>query len=243
MVRLKVIIVTNYGFFHAELNNFQLLKSLPNLKRIRLEKISIPSFCNTPVPLRSLKKISLFMCNIGQAFGNSTTQVSHSLPNLMEINIDYCNDLLELPAWLCEVLYLRKLSISNCHKLFALPEGIGELVNLEVLRLRSCTELSKLPESIRSLHKLSLLDMSDCLGIIKLPKHIGDLHNLKELHMIGCLRLHNQLPLSTMELKQLKLVVCDEERAKLWEPVKEFRSNLKVMVIKEDINLNWLPNS
>ena len=127
MVRLKVIIVTNYGFFHAELNNFQLLKSLPNLKRIRLEKISIPSFCNTPVPLRSLKKISLFMCNIGQAFGNSTTQVSHSLPNLMEINIDYCNDLLELPAWLCEVLYLRKLSISNCHKLFALPEGIGEL--------------------------------------------------------------------------------------------------------------------
>ncbi|XP_030967699.1 probable disease resistance protein At5g66900 isoform X1 [Quercus lobata] len=243
MVRIKVIIVTNYGFFHAELNNFQLLKSLPNLKRIRLEKISIPSFCNTPVPLRSLKKLSLFMCNIGQAFGNSTLKVSDSLPNLMEINIDYCNDLLELPAWLHEVLHLRKLSISNCHKLSALPEGIGELVNLEVLRLRSCTELSELPESIRSLHKLSLLDMSDCLGIIKLPKHIGDLHNLKELHMIGCLRLHNQLPLSTIDLKQLKLVVCDEERAKLWEPIKEFLSDLKVMVVKEDINLNWLPNS
>lgn len=72
MVELKVIIITNYGLFPAELSNFQLLKSLPNLKRIRLEKVSIPSLCNALVPSRSVKKISLFMCNIGQAFGNST---------------------------------------------------------------------------------------------------------------------------------------------------------------------------
>jgi hypothetical protein len=68
MDKLKVLIITNYGFFPAELRNFQLLGSLPNLKRIRLEKVSIPSLCKTPVPLKSLKKISLFMCNIGQGF-------------------------------------------------------------------------------------------------------------------------------------------------------------------------------
>ena len=243
MVKLKVIIVTNYGFFPAELSNFQLLSSLPNLKRIRLEKVSISSLCNTLVQLRSLKKISLFMCNIGQTFGNSTIQVSDSFPNLMEINIDYCNDLVELPAWLCEFLYLKKLNITNCHKLSELPEEIGKLVNLEELRLRSCTELSELPESIRSLHKLRILDISDCLSIIKLPKHIGELHKLKELHMKECLRLRKQLPSSITDLKQLRLVVCDEERAKLWEPFEEFFSNLKVMVAKKDINLNWLSKS
>uniref|UniRef100_A0A7N2KPI2 Disease resistance protein n=1 Tax=Quercus lobata TaxID=97700 RepID=A0A7N2KPI2_QUELO len=162
MVELKVIIITNYGFFPAELSNFQLLKSLPYLKRIRLEKVSIPSLCNAPIPLRSVKKISLFMCNIGQAFGNSTIQVSDSLPSLMEINIDHCNDL------------------------------------------------------------------------------IGELHNLEELHMKKCLKLHKHLPPSTVDLKQLRLVVCDEERAKLWEPIKESFSGLNVMVAKEDINLNWL---
>ena len=76
---------------------------------------------------------------------------------------------------------------------------------------------------------------------MKLPKHIGEMCNLKMLNMRGCLRLRNSLPESTMELNQLELVVCDEERAKLWEPIKEFLTKLKVEVAEKDINLNWLP--
>ncbi|XP_030975194.1 probable disease resistance protein At5g66900 [Quercus lobata] len=237
---LKVLIVSNYGFFHAEIKNFELLWSLPNLKRIRLEKISISSLCETLVPLKNLRKISLFMCNIGKAFENCTNKVSYALPNLEEINIDYCNDLVELPVGLCDIVHLKKLYITNCHKLSILPKGTGKLVNLEDLRLRSCTDLSELPESIRSLHKLSILDISNCLSISKLPKHIGELCNLKVLNMKGCLRLRNSLPESTMDLKQLKIVVCDEERAKLWEPIKEFLTKLKIEVAKNNINLNWL---
>nr|XP_023889709.1 probable disease resistance protein At5g66900 [Quercus suber]XP_023889710.1 probable disease resistance protein At5g66900 [Quercus suber] len=241
MDKLKVLIINNYGFFHSKIRNFQLLGSLPNLKRIRLEKVSISSLCETLVPLKSLKKISLFMCNIDKAFENCTIQVSDAFPNLTEINIDYCNDLEELPVGLCDIIHLKKISITNCHKLFALPEEIGKLVNLEVLRLRSCTDLSELPDSIRTLHKLSNLDISDCLSIMKLPKHIGELCNLKELNMKGCLRLRTQFPESIMDLEQLKLVVCDEERARLWEPIKEFLTELKVEVAEKDINLNWLP--
>ncbi|XP_075655805.1 putative disease resistance protein At5g66900 [Castanea sativa] len=241
MDKLKVLIINNYGFFHSKISNFQMLGYLPNLKRIRLEKVSISSLCETLVPLKSLKKISLFMCNIGKAFENCTIQVSDAFPNLTEINFDYCNDLEELPAGLCDIIHLKKVSITNCHKLFALPEEIRKLVNLEVLRLRSCTDLSELPNSIKSLHKLSILDISDCLSIMKLPKHIGELCNLKELNMKGCLRLRTQFPESIMDLEQLKLVVCDEERARLWEPIKEFLTDLKVEVAGKDINLNWLP--
>ena len=243
MDKLKVVIITNYGFFHAELINFQLLKSLSNLKRIRLEKVSIPSLFKAPVWLRSLKKLSLFMCNFGAAFGNSTMKVKDALPKLMEINIDYCNDLVELPAWLCEVILLKTLSISNCHHLSRLPEGIGMLVNLEVLGLRSCTELSKLPDSIKNLQKLRILDISDCLRIRNLPNDIGELCNLKELHMKGYLNLnlHNGLPQSAMKLEQLKLVICDdEEKAKLWEPFKEVLTNLEVKIVKRKISLSWL---
>ena len=181
------------------------------------------------------------MSYISKAFENCTIQVSDAFPNLTEINIDYCNDLEELPARLCEIVHLKKISITNCHKLFALPEEIGKLVNLEVLRLRSCTDLLELPDSIRSLHKLSILDISDCLSIMKLPKHIGELCNLEELNMKGCLRLRTQFPESIMDLEHLKLVVCDEERARLWEPIKEFLTELKVEVAEKDINLNWLP--
>ena len=240
MDKLKVLMITNYGYFPAELRNFQLLKSLHNLKTIRLEKVSIPSLCKALVLLKSLKKISLFMCKIGQAFQNFTIQVSDALPNLVEINIDYCNDLIELPAVLCDVICLKKLNITNCHQLSALPNGIGKLVNLEVLRLGSCTDLSELPESIRSLHKLCILDISDCLGIRHLPKDIGELCNLKELHMQGCLSLRKELPLSTTNLEQLKLVICDKERAKFWEPIKEVLTNLEVKVAEKDINLAWL---
>jgi hypothetical protein len=49
------------------------------------------------------------------------------------------------------------------------------------------------------------------------------------------------LPESTLDLDQLKLVICDEERAKLWEPIKKFLPELKVEVAEKDINLNWLP--
>ncbi|KAG6729346.1 hypothetical protein I3842_01G023800 [Carya illinoinensis] len=246
MEELKVLIVTNYGSFPVELGNFQLLGSAPNLKRIRLEKVSIPSICKTLSASRSLEKISLFMCHIGHAFRNCSIQISDALPNLREINMDYCINLVELPAGIFNIISLKKLNITNCHKLSKLPEGLGKLGNLEVLRLRSCTELLELPESTGSLHNLVVLDISDCLSISKLPKHIGKLCNMKEFHMKGCLALCNQLPPSIMDLEHLKLVVCDEGMAKRWESIiKEFpvhHSGTQIKVAEKDINLKWLRN-
>ncbi|KAJ6678467.1 PLANT BROAD-SPECTRUM MILDEW RESISTANCE PROTEIN RPW8 [Salix viminalis] len=237
MNKLKVLVLYNYGFVPAEVSNFPLLGSLSNLKRIRLEKVSIPSLFLTSMKWRKLEKMSLVMCNIGQAFNKSTNKISDAFPKLVDLTIDYCNDLEELPTGFCDLVLLRKLSITNCHKLLALPEEMGNLLDLEVLRLNSCIELTVLPGSIGGLHKLQILDLSDCFGVKELPEQIGQLHNLRKLYMIECSGC--ELPSSVMNLFNLKEVIGDEETAESWRHFKPCLPSLTIRVHKE-INLNWL---
>ncbi|RVX16257.1 putative disease resistance protein [Vitis vinifera] len=209
MDNLKVLIVTNYGSSAAELINFSVLGFF------------IPSKEN----------------QINQAFNSCAIQISNMLPNLLEINISYCSDLVGLPEGLCDLVHLKKLSISNCHKLSALPGGIGRLENLEVLRLHACTKLLGLPDSIGGLHKLTVLDITGCLRMAKLPKQMGKLCSLRKLYMRRCSGLR-ELPPSIMDLKQLKKVICDIETAELWE--EHHFTNLKITIPEETIDLNWL---
>lgn len=236
MENLKVLIVTNHGSLPAKLSNFQLLNSLPNLKRIRLERISFPSITMNPIQLKSLKKISFFMCSISQAFSNPSFQISYAFPNVEELNIDYCSDLVELSGDLTDLIELRKLSITNCHNLSALPEEIGKLIKLEVLRLKSCTDLVTFPASIKNLDKLKVLDISDSFSIKKLPEDIGEISSLEKINMRDCDRLQ-VLPSSVYDLTQLNEVICDEEIKELWEI---FGLEIDVRVLKDDFNLDWL---
>lgn len=241
MDKLKVLIVTNHSNFPAELSNFQFIGHLTNLKRIRLERISVPSMITkTNVPLKNLQKMSLYMCNIGEAFSNSCIQISYLFPNLREMNIDFCNDLVELPVGLCDIIHMKKLSITYCPKLSSIPNEIGKLVNLEVLRLRSCISLLGFPDSIRNLSKLTFLDISDCISIENLPEHMGELCSLRKLNMNHSSRLQ-ELPKSVLDLENLKDLICDEEVKELWEPFLPFLTNIAIRFPKEDINLNWLP--
>ncbi|XP_059623794.1 probable disease resistance protein At5g66900 isoform X1 [Cornus florida] len=240
MDQLKVLIITNYGFCPAKLSNSLLLGSLSSLKRIRLENISVSFLSKSTLQFTNLQKISLIMCEIGDAFKNCTIDMPHMFPNLLEIDIDCCIDLVELPEGLCDLPCLKKISITKCHDLEALPEGFGRLTSLEMLRLHACTSLLGLPESIGSLHELRVLDISDCLSMSELPMGIGGLCGLKKLDVRGC-EFH-KLPPSVKDLWQLKDVICNEEASDLWEPFKTFLTNLKINVLNEDINLNWLPN-
>ncbi|KAL6312282.1 hypothetical protein AAG906_016390 [Vitis piasezkii] len=162
MDKLKVLVLTNYGFSIPELTNFSVLGSLSSLKRIRLERVSIPALCNTMVELKNLEKITLVMCKINQAFNCSAIQMP-----------------------------LRKLSISNCHKPSTLPEGMGRLGNLEALRLHACTKLVGLPDSIwlfsneelpkqmGELCRLRKLYMRRCSRLRELPPSIMRIKQLK----------------------------------------------------------------
>ncbi|KAI8031767.1 putative disease resistance protein [Camellia lanceoleosa] len=239
MDQLKVLIVTNYGFYSAEISNFPLLGHLSSLKRIRFEHISISSIAKTMLRLKNLQKISLVMCKFDDAFGNCTIQIADMLPNLVEIVIDCCNDLVEFPAWLCNISGLKRLDITNCHELIALPEAFVKLDNLEVLRLHACTKLLELPESIGRLQKFRFLDLSDCISISKLTERMGELSSLRKLNVRGCRGL-SELPSSVKNLKQLEDLICDEETGHLWENYKIHLPNLKFHVLKEDVNLDWL---
>ncbi|KAM5576429.1 hypothetical protein ABKV19_007347 [Rosa sericea] len=115
MEKWKVLTVTNYGVLPAEVSNFTLLGSSSKLKRIRLERISLFSITKNPIEMKRLQKISFFMCNMGQAFSKGSIKFFEAFPDLQDINIDYCSDLVELPADICLLIHLKKLSIANCH--------------------------------------------------------------------------------------------------------------------------------
>eukprot|EP00258_Populus_trichocarpa_P045148 XP_024461167.1 probable disease resistance protein At5g66900 [Populus trichocarpa] len=227
MDKLKTLILTNYGFFSAEISNFIVLGNLSNLKRIRLEQVLIPSLTINCVQLENLQKISLIGCNIGPASGDKAIRISDALPKLVEINIGYCNSLNELPVGLCDIVSLKKLRITYCPGLSILPREIGKMVNLQVLMLSSCRNLSDLPDTIGSLHKLSILDISDCISIKNLPEQIGELQSLKKLYMTGCSNC--RLPNSVTTLHSLKSVICDEETEKSWKPFKRDLPNVTII--------------
>ncbi|XP_058766161.1 probable disease resistance protein At5g66900 [Vicia villosa] len=240
MLKLKVLIITNYDFYHAEFGNFEFLGHLSSLKRIRLEKVTIPFLGKTIVQLKNLQKCSFFMCNVNEAFKTCTIQDSEIFPTLLEMNFDYC-DMVELPNVISYIVSLKKLSITNCHKLRSLHEGIGKLVNLESLRLSSCSELQKLPDSITNMHRLKFLDISGCINLSQLPENIGELEKLEKVNMRGCSSI-SELPSSVMDLEGLMHVVCDEETAEKWEPFRTILGDLRIEVVQEDFNLDFLDN-
>ncbi|OVA18592.1 Disease resistance protein [Macleaya cordata] len=240
MGELKVLIIANQGPHHASLCGLPALGYyLSHLKRIRLERVSVPSVNEITEPFKNLQKISLVMCEVSHALKNCNINIPSMLPNLTEIDIDYCDDMMELPQEICMISYLQKLSITNCHNLSAISESIGQMTSLEVLRLHACTGLLELPHSIRTLGKLSFLDISDCCNLERMPSGMGELSCLRKLDMRRCSRVR-RLPTSVMNLKCLKDIICDEEMSIQWEHYQVHLPQLNIRVPKDDINLNWL---
>ncbi|KAI6700106.1 hypothetical protein NL676_014430 [Syzygium grande] len=235
--KLRALIVTNNSFFPAELRNFHVIGS--NLRRIRFQRVTVPFLSMGNLRLHSLKKISFFMCHINQASTSNNGKISDAMPDLVELNIDYCDDLVTLPDDICVIKPLRKLSITNCHNFSALPEQIGQLVSLEVVRLNSCTALSRLPDSITTLENLRLLDVSDCLNLSALSDQIGQLGNLERINMKGCPRL-SVLPRSIVQLRNLRKVVCETEKIVMWGPLKDTLLSLEITPFEKVHNLDWL---
>ncbi|TKY55745.1 disease resistance protein [Spatholobus suberectus] len=226
MNELKVLIVTNYDdFYCSEIDNFELLDSLSGLKRIRLEQISVTTFGKW----HNLRKLSLYNCNTREAFESDRIPISDALPNLVELCIDYCKDLVKLPPGFCDITSIKKLSITRCMEFIALPQDIGNLENLKTLRLSSCARFEEIPASIGKLLQLRFLDISGCVSLHNLPEEIGNLLNLERLHMTGC--SCKMPPSSVTKLEKLENLICDEETAIIWK--EDFKPSLPKLKIEE----------
>ncbi|AED98275.1 unnamed protein product [Arabidopsis thaliana] len=236
MKELKVVIIINHGLEPAKLTNLSCLSSLPNLKRIRFEKVSISLLDIPKLGLKSLEKLSLWFCHVVDAL-NELEDVSETLQSLQEIEIDYCYNLDELPYWISQVVSLKKLSVTNCNKLCRVIEAIGDLRDLETLRLSSCASLLELPETIDRLDNLRFLDVSGGFQLKNLPLEIGKLKKLEKISMKDCYRC--ELPDSVKNLENLE-VKCDEDTAFLWKILKPEMKNLTITEEKTEHNLNLL---
>lgn len=239
MKELKVVIIINHGLDPAKLTNLSCLSSLPNLKRIRFEKVSIILLDIPKLGLKSLEKLSLWLCHFVDVLNVEVDDVSKTLQSLQEIEIDYCYNLVELPYWISQVVSLKKLSVTNCNKLCRLIEAIGDWRNLEMLRLSSCTSLLELPETIDRLYNLRFLDVSGGFQLKKLPLNIGKLDKLEKISMKDCYRCELPDSDSVKNLENLE-VKCGEETALLWKRLKPKMKNLTITEEETEHNLNFL---
>ncbi|KAH0856738.1 hypothetical protein HID58_084999 [Brassica napus] len=64
MEKLKVVMIINHGFELTKLTNLSCLSLLPNLRRIRFEKVSITLYDIPKIHLKYLKKLSLWLCHV-----------------------------------------------------------------------------------------------------------------------------------------------------------------------------------
>lgn len=229
MKSLKVIILMNYSFSTSELEDLELFSSLGSLKRVRLENVSVPLLFE----LKNLQKLSLCECKAvmqdsenENENSNSWVQISSAMPNLQDLDIDSCNDMIRLPNGLCDITTLKKLSISNCNKFKGLPQEIGKLENLELLRVSDCNKFEEMPESITELKSLSFLDISYCVSLTQVPEKFRYLNKLRKLYIMGS--SIREFPNSVMNMESLEVVICDEVTFDFWEAIQTVIPNLNI---------------
>lgn len=239
MPKLRALIVINYSSKNATLYNSEVFSSLVNLRSFWLEKVSVPQLSNATVPLKHLRKLSLVLCRINKSLDQSVVNLPYTLPSLVELTIDHCVDLFELPSSICGMHSLKSLSITNCHGLRHLPADLGNLKSLQILRLYACPSLKSLPSGICELLWLKYLDISQCVNLSCLPMDIGKMATLEKINMRECSEMRI-LPKSAVSLKSLRHVICDEEISCLWKDVEAALPNLHVLVAENYFTLDWL---
>ncbi|KAH8488109.1 hypothetical protein H0E87_023976 [Populus deltoides] len=236
MPKLRALVMINYSTSNAIIGNFSVFSNLANLKSLWLEKASLARLSEFTVPLKKLRKISLILCKINNSLDDSVIDLSHIFPCLLELTIDHCEDLIQLPSSISRMQSLKSLSITNCHNLEKLPPNLGNLKSLQILRLYACPTLKMLPPSISDLVCLKFLDISQCVNLKALPEGIGKLSRLEKIDMRECSLM--KLPYSVASLESLRVVICDEDVSCLWMDLK--RVNLDVQVAEKCFSLDWL---
>ncbi|XP_075638429.1 TMV resistance protein N-like [Castanea sativa] len=125
-------------------------------------------------------------------------------PNLERLNINGCENLIEVHEAIGSLDKLKMWDLSYCKKLKILP-SIFRLKSLEDIDLGDCVSLEKLPDL--GAPNLENLTMEYCENLIEIHEAIGSLDKLKRWKLEGCKKL-KILP-SSFRLKSLEYIYLD----------------------------------
>ncbi|XP_054803840.1 TMV resistance protein N-like [Prosopis cineraria] len=225
MKNMKILIVKNAHVFGSPQhlpNNLRLLdwmeypsSSLPsNFHPRKLVVLNLSRSClNMQEPFKYLD--SLTSMDLSQCDCLTKLPDISGVPNLTELNLDYCANLEEVHDSVGFLQKLVELRASGCTKLREFPRVIS-LPSLKSLILIWCSSIQKfpdiqgkmknlvsisiensgieeLPASIGNLSGLQELCMTSCLSLKELPEEIDMLQNLRDLNIEGCPQLRNFL--------------------------------------------------
>ncbi|RDX98793.1 TMV resistance protein N, partial [Mucuna pruriens] len=225
MKNLKILIVRNGHFFGSP-------QHLPNNLRV-LDWMEYPS-SSLPSSFQPKKLVALnlshsrFTMQEPFKYLDSLTSMDLSsckllaklpdisrVPNLTELNLDFCTNLeevhdsvgfldklVELRVYGCTKLKvfpsairltsLRSLILNWCSSLQNFPAILGKMDNLISISIEG-TGIQELPPSFGNLVGLQELSMTSCLSLKELPDNIDMLQNLRNLDMEGCPQLRSFL--------------------------------------------------
>ncbi|KAL3727146.1 hypothetical protein ACJRO7_031968 [Eucalyptus globulus] len=183
--RVENLYLDHLVVFKLDLNGFKddskawdLIKEARNLKVLSLTRCyaitKIPDFSKC----LGLERLTLAHCyrlkRIESFIGN--------LQSLIELKIEWCKGLVDLPEEVGALVQLKRLSLYNCLTLREIPSSLGNLTSLTELDL-SGLGIAKLPNSIEKLKfqfchlKLEIFHLTDT-RIRELPNTIGKLKSL-----------------------------------------------------------------
>ncbi|KAG6672753.1 hypothetical protein I3842_16G074900 [Carya illinoinensis] len=105
------------------------------------------------------------------------------LQTLERLDIEYCNNLVEVHQYIGFLDKLVRLSIQNCHSLTSFPRSL-KLRSLETLILSFGKKLQKFSEIESEMKCLRFFKLVHMTTIKELPSSIGNLASLKQLEII-----------------------------------------------------------
>ncbi|XP_050242984.1 TMV resistance protein N-like isoform X6 [Quercus robur] len=169
--------------------------SLDKLKRWNLKKCKKLQILPSSFRLKSLEYINLDGCVSLEKLPDL------GAPNLENLNMDNCENLIEVHEAIGSLDKLKSWSLRKCKKLQILPSSF-RLKSLEYIDLGGCVSLEKLPDL--GAPNLENLSMGNCENLIEVHEAIGSLDKLESWFLNNCKKL--QILPSTLRLKSLETI-------------------------------------
>ncbi|XP_050209746.1 disease resistance protein RPV1-like isoform X2 [Mercurialis annua] len=167
------------------------VKRYPNIMQGNLQKLNLncTSMIEVPPP------VHLLVSTLVEVWIESCRNVSnlpdsfHKLKSLEKLSLCNWSELESFPE-ISEPMNLESVDLSYCKKLKRLPDSICNLKSLEFLILDG-TAIKEIPISIEHLHCLVSFELRDCKYLESLPSCISRLPELGNLYINGCTSLRS----------------------------------------------------